>query len=221
MKRLIDLFLSVPPSWALRTVFLLTAAEASLFFGFVIPGEIAVVLGGVLASFGKIALWKAIAVAVGGAIVGDSIGFQVGSRYGSRWLERRFPQKWRMVSDWLAGHGPTAIFFGRFSAFLRAAVPTAAGAARIPYRSFLLWNVVGGVTWGTGFTLLGFLAGAGYEVALKWAHRASLAMLIVVLFAFLVFALLRRLRRRKNMPDLFESEEEPRVPARAGRKVSK
>jgi hypothetical protein len=80
VKRLIDLFLSVPPSWALRTVFLLTAAEAALFFGFVIPGEIAVVLGGVLASFGKIALWKAIAAAVGGAILGDSIGFQVGSR---------------------------------------------------------------------------------------------------------------------------------------------
>jgi membrane protein DedA with SNARE-associated domain len=81
--------------------------------------------------------------------------------------------------------------------------------------------VVGGLTWGTGFTLLGFLAGAGYEIALRWAHRASLAMLIIALFSFLVFALLRWLRRRKNMPDLFESEEEPHVPARSRRKVSK
>jgi hypothetical protein len=66
MQRLIDLFFDVPAAWALGAVVFLTCAEASLFFGFVIPGEIAVVLGGVLASRGTVKLESAVAAAVGG-----------------------------------------------------------------------------------------------------------------------------------------------------------
>jgi membrane-associated protein len=196
MKRIVELFLAIPARWALAAVFVLTASEAALFFGFVIPGEIAAVLGGVLASLGRISLAGALAAAIAGAIVGDSIGFQIGRRYGSGWLERRFPRKWGTVSAWLLKHGPVAVFLGRYSAFLRAAVPTAAGAARLGYASFLLWNVVGGVTWATAFTLLGYLAGEGYEAALRWAHRGSVAALMVVAGFLAIIGGLRWLRRR-------------------------
>ncbi len=201
MRRAIEIFLSVRPAWALGTVFALTAAEAALFFGFVIPGEIAVVLGGVLASFHRLAFWQTLAAAISGAIIGDSIGFHVGRHFGSRWLERRFPHKWGAVARWIARNGPIAVFLGRYSAFLRAAVPTAAGAARMPYRAFLFWNVIGGVTWATGFTLLGFLAGEGYEAALEWVHRGSLAAAIVFLAFLLVLAGIRALRRRAHIPE--------------------
>jgi membrane-associated protein len=207
MKRAIELFLSVPAPWALGTVFALTTAEAALFFGFVIPGEIAVVLGGVLASFDRVALWQALAAAIGGALIGDSIGFHVGRHFGGRWLEKRFPRKWGAVARWIARHGPMAVFLGRYSAFLRAAVPTAAGAARMRYRAFLFWNVVGGVTWATAFTLLGYLAGEGYEAALRWAHRGSLAALIVFVAVFLVWSGIRALRRRAHIPETVEQEE--------------
>ena len=202
MNRLIDLFLSVPASWALAVVFTLTAAEAALFFGFVIPGEIAVVLGGVLASFDRVALWQTLAAAIAGAVIGDSIGFHVGRHYGRRWLEARFPNRWRAVARWISKNGPMAVFFGRYSAFLRAAVPTAAGAARLPYGQFLLWNVIGGATWATAFTLLGFLAGEGYEVALKWAHRGSLALLGLIVAVGLILWAVRALRRRAHIPEV-------------------
>jgi hypothetical protein len=64
-------------------VFLLSAAEAALFFGFVIPEEIAVLLGGVLASRGRVSLAAAVAAGVLGATIGDFIGFQVGRRFGA------------------------------------------------------------------------------------------------------------------------------------------
>lgn len=180
VQRFIDLFFHIPALWALGAVFVLTCAEASLFFGFVIPGEIAVVLGGVLASRETVSLFGVIAAAVGGAVLGDFIGFSIGRRFGSGFLHRRFPRKWPSVRAWIDRRGAPAVFFGRATAFLRAVVPTAAGAARMSPSRFLLWNVIGGVAWGTGFSLLGYFAGEGYEAALHWAGRGSLAFLLLL-----------------------------------------
>ncbi len=71
----------------------------------------------------------------------------------------------------------------------------------MPYGAFLFWNVIGGVTWATAFTLLGFLAGEGYEAVLEWVHRGSLAALIVLLASLLVVAGIRALRRRAHIPE--------------------
>src|SRR5438132_3044905 len=75
---------------ALLLVFALPALEASAFVGFVFPGEIAVLLGGVLAYQGRISLAGAIAVAIAGAIIGDSVGYEVGKHYGTRLLDGPF-----------------------------------------------------------------------------------------------------------------------------------
>ena len=78
---------------AYAIIFALPALEASVFLGFIFPGEIAVILGGVLAYQGRISLGGAIAAAVLGAIIGDSVGYEVGKHYGTRLLEgplRRF-----------------------------------------------------------------------------------------------------------------------------------
>ncbi|HEX7252215.1 MAG TPA: DedA family protein [Thermoanaerobaculia bacterium] len=184
MERFVDFLFSVPAWWALAGVFLLTAAEASLFFGFVIPGEIAVVVGGVLASRDTIALPAAMGAAVAGAVIGDLVGFGIGRHFGAPLLERRFPRHWPKLRAWILRRGGPAVFIGRSTAFLRAIVPTAAGAARMTFSRFLLWNVLGGVCWGVGFTLVGYFAGEGYEVALKRVGRGSLgALLLIALIA--------------------------------------
>src|SRR5690242_1927745 len=85
-----DLILSLPAGFALLIVFLVPALEASAFLGFFFPGEIAVLLGGVLASQGKFPLWAAVATSVLGAIVGDSIGYEVGKRWGDRIVHAGF-----------------------------------------------------------------------------------------------------------------------------------
>src|SRR5713226_5574226 len=196
MERFTELFFAIPAPIALAAVFLLTCAEASLFFGFVIPGEIAVVLGGVLASRGSVPLAGVIAAAVGGAILGDFFGFSIGRRYGSGFLERRFPKRWPGVRTWIDKCGAPAVFFGRSTAFLRAIVPTAAGAARMSPWRFLLWNVLGGVAWGTGFSLLGYFAGEGYKAVLRWAGRGSVAVTVLVVALFAAYFIKRSLDRR-------------------------
>jgi membrane-associated protein len=184
MEQFVDLLFAVPARWALAGVFFLTAAEASLFFGFVIPGEIAVVIGGVLASRDSVPLPGAMGAAVAGAVIGDLVGFAIGRHFGAPLLERRFPRHWPRLRAWIQRRGGPAVFLGRSTAFLRAIVPTAAGAARMTFSRFLLWNVLGGVSWGVGFTLVGYFAGEGYEVALRRLGRGSLgALLLIALIA--------------------------------------
>jgi membrane-associated protein len=178
--RLAEILFQVPAAWALGGVFALTCAEAALFFGFVIPGEIAVVLGGVLASRGTVPLAATLAAAIGGAIVGDAIGFALGRRFGSAFLEKRFPRRWPLVSRWIQRRGGLAVFLGRSTAFLRAIVPTAAGAARMPAGRFFLWNILGGLSWGMAFTLVGYFAGEGYEAAMRAAGKGSAALFAVI-----------------------------------------
>ena len=72
---------------ALAVVFLLPALESSAFVGLVVPGEVGVLLGGVLASRGNLALGAVLAAAVAGAVVGDTVGYEVGKRWGRRMLQ--------------------------------------------------------------------------------------------------------------------------------------
>ena len=77
-----DRILGLPGWLVLSLVFALPALEASAFLGFVFPGEIAVLLGGVVASQHRVSLWAVIVAAVLGAIIGDSMGYLIGRRWG-------------------------------------------------------------------------------------------------------------------------------------------
>ncbi|WP_182876328.1 DedA family protein [Microbispora sp. H10670] len=165
----------------------LVFAEDALFVGFVIPGETAVVLGGVLAGQGRLSVYWLALVAVLAAVAGDSVGYAIGRRVGpgvlgARPLRRRRERVERareMVRRW----GPQAVLLGRFVAFLRALIPTLAGVSRMEYRRFLLFNVVGGVLWGVGYTLLGYFAGAAYrrvESAVGGVAAAVVAGAVVI-----------------------------------------
>jgi membrane-associated protein len=162
----------------------------------VIPGEIAVLLGGVLAARGTVGLGAAITAGILGAILGDFIGFQVGRRWGATILDRYFPRKWPPIRTWLRRRGPPAVLVGRSTAFLRAIVPTAAGAARMPTGQFLLWNVLGGVIWATSVTLVGYFAGEGYEAAIQIAGRGGAAILVLAAVVALGLAAKRFVMRR-------------------------
>src|SRR2546425_60266 len=179
---MVDRILQLHGAAAYALIFLVSALESSVFLGFVFPGEIVVLLGGVLASQGRIGLAGAISFAIAGAVIGDSIGYEVGKRYGPRLLDgplKRFvrPEHRERATTFIHRHGGKAVFFGRFTAALRVMVPGFAGMAEMPYHTFLLFNVLGGVLWATGVTLLGYAAGTGYRRAQHVLGRASLILL--------------------------------------------
>jgi undecaprenyl-diphosphatase len=207
-----DWILSLHGSVAIAIVFLLTALEASAFVGFVFPGEIAVVLGGVLASQHRDPLAAMIVAAVAGAIIGDTIGYAVGRRWGHQilrgagkhvpFIRHRIDEHLASAGAFLQRRGGQAVFFGRFTAALRVMVPGLAGMAELPYGQFLLWNAIGGFVWGTGFVLLGFIAGNAWERVAGDASKVGLALLVLLFLAVVLGRVLRNVREHgEALPD--------------------
>ena len=103
--------------------------------GFVFPGETAAILGGVLASKGGVTLPGILATVIVCAIVGDSVGYFVGDKWGRLVLNlaplRKRQRGIDMALEQLRRRGATAVFLGRFTAFLRAVIPGLAGLSRM------------------------------------------------------------------------------------------
>ena len=195
--------LALPPWVALLVVFALPALESSAFVGFVFPGEIALILGGVMASDGNIPLSAVVAAGIAGAIVGDSVGYTVGRRYGRRLLDGtvgRFVRSSHLdrAEAYLAARGGRAVFFGRFTAALRVMIPGLAGMSGLRYRSFLAYNVASGVLWGALSVMLGYLGGSSWRHAEHIASRVGLAVLVALVVTALGGFLLRRNGRARH-----------------------
>jgi membrane protein DedA with SNARE-associated domain/membrane-associated phospholipid phosphatase len=201
-----DRILSLPGWLVLVLVFAFPALEASAFIGFVFPGEIAVILGGVAASRGTVPLWAVIAAAVSGAIIGDSVGYLIGRRWGTGLLHGtvgRLPvirshldKHLDSARAYVQRRKGSAVFFGRFTAALRVLVPGLAGISEVHYPTFLVYNVAGGALWGAGFAVLGYIAGASYHQVEKIAGQAGLILLGVIVAGLIASRLLRHFAAR-------------------------
>jgi membrane protein DedA with SNARE-associated domain len=180
----------------------LVFAEAALLLGFFIPGETAVVIGGVLAGLGAVNLEVMMVVVVVCAITGDSVGYEVGKRAGPYVLERRPLRGTAAVRQTMAlleHYGGPAVFLGRFVAFARALIPGLAGMSGLRYRVFLFYNAIGGVIWGVGYTLLGYVVGLSFQRILKEVGLWSLAVVAGVVVVAVSVRLVRRRRERRRL----------------------
>ena len=181
---------------AYAVVAALVFGETAIFLGFVLPGEAAVVLGGVLASRGHVSLALLIVVVVAAAVTGPLMGYEIGRRMGdslfaSRVL-RRVPGGADKARSALRDRGGAAVLGGRFVAVIRAVMPAAAGAAQVPYRTFLIYNVAGGIIWGVGYCLLGDLAGSAYvAIERKVGAGLAIALAVIILAAVATWAVRR------------------------------
>jgi membrane-associated protein len=188
---------------ALALVFTLPALESSIFLGFVLPGETAVVVGGFLAYEHRVSFPAVLAAGILGAIIGDSVGFWVGERWGDALLGR-LPKKLIKPEHVTQGKamikrlGGRAVFAGRWVSVLRALVPGLCGTSRMPYRTFLLWNAIGGVTWAVGYTLLGYLAGSAWQRVEHYTSVVSYALLGAIVVAIVGLILFNRRRQHKR-----------------------
>lgn len=170
-------------------------AEAAVFLGFVLPGETALIIGGMLAAQGVWDLGDFFGAAVTAAIIGDSVGYEIGRLLGDRinasWIGRRVgARRWAVAHHVFTKYGGRAVFFGRAQALLRALVPALAGMHQMPYRKFLPWNAAGGVVWGGGVVVLGYAFShslPALESALKWW-----AVIFVIAAAFALWQVHRQ-----------------------------
>jgi membrane protein DedA with SNARE-associated domain len=201
ISKLLQPLLSLHGWEAYLLVGVLVAAEASVMLGFVFPGETAAILGGVVASKGGVSVAGMTVCVVLCAIVGDSIGYWVGDKWGDKLLSIG-PLKKRqrgidVAMDQLRRRGATAVFIGRFTAFLRAVIPGLAGLSKMRYRIFLPANAAGGICWGVLFVLLGYFVGERVEKATGIASDILLGLILVVIVALVI-------RHRRRDKRLFE-----------------
>jgi membrane protein DedA with SNARE-associated domain len=151
--------------------------------GVPVPGETALIASAVLASQGHLSIELVIAIAAVAAIVGDNFGYMLGARFGRRLLERPGrTQERRLVAlkqgeQLFERHGPKAVFIGRWIALLRIWAAWLAGMASMRWRSFLLWNALGGICWALFFGLLGYYGG---EAAAELVARLGVGIAIAL-----------------------------------------
>lgn len=178
-------------------LFLVVMSESS---GLPVPGETGLITAGVLASQGKLQIELVIGIAAAAAIVGDNIGYTIG-RKGGRWLlerpgvfHRQRQEVLRVGEPFFKVHGPKAVFFGRFLLGLRVWASWLAGATRMHWRSFVLWNALGGVTWATAIGLIAYFLGHSAGNAVQ---TFGLYGLVAVLLAIVSGLVLHRRHRRR------------------------
>ena len=202
MTTLMEHLFSAPAWLVLLVVFALPALESSVFLGFVFPGEIAVLFGGVVASHGQVPLQGVLVAAVGGAVAGDAVGYLVGRRWGRAVLDStlgRFVKAEHLdrAERALAGRGGAGVFLGRFTVALWVLVPGLAGMAAMPYRRFAAFNIAGAVAWGGSMVIAGYLAGSSWPVVQQVASTVGIGVTVAVVAALLgAWALHRRRARR-------------------------
>jgi membrane protein DedA with SNARE-associated domain len=188
-------------------LFVIVMSESS---GVPVPGETALITASILASKGKLQIELVIVLAAAAAIVGDNIGYLIG-RKGGRWLlERpgRFHRQRLEVLEigepFFERHGPKAVFFGRFILGLRTWAAWIAGATRMHWRSFFVWNALGGICWATAIGLLSYSLGRAAGSLVKTFGLYGLAAAAVAIAS--AFILRRRHRRRRAAADRAPTE---------------
>lgn len=188
---------SIPLQLGYGALFGLVFAESA---GVPVPGETALIAAAVLAGTGHLALWLVIAVAASAAITGDALGYWLGRRGGRAVLLSRGPlmrhrrHALERGEAFFARHGAKAVFAARWIPGVRVAGAVIAGASRMPWRTFVTYNVAGALVWATTVGGLASLVGPGV------AATASIVAIALTAAAAIGFVLRGRRRRRPIEP---------------------
>jgi membrane-associated protein len=184
--------------------------EVGIIVGFFVPGEIATILGGVIASQHDANLVVMIVVVAVCASLGNLSGFFVGKTIGPWILERRFLKDNAgliRTKKLLAKHGGPAVFVGRWVVFVRAVLPGMAGISGMRFSKFAVFSIAGGIVWGTMWVLIGYAAGNSYTSIENAVGNWSLVILGVVVVALGIFILFRKRKEKRENKALLEGNQ--------------
>jgi membrane-associated protein len=164
-----DFIINIDLSLLIQTIgylgiFIIIFAESGLFFGFFLPGDSLLFTAGLLASQGYFNIIWLILLTTIGAIAGDQIGYFFGKKVGPKIFNRddSFFFKKKYIHDaevFYQKHGKKAIVLARFMPIIRTFIPILAGVGSMHYKTFIIYNVLGGLIWAAGITLLGYFLG--------------------------------------------------------------
>ncbi len=167
---------------------LVVCAETGLAFGIIFPGESLVLVAGMLAAAGHLRLEILIPCIFVAAVVGDAMGFAVGSRLGPRIFTRNKslffrPEYLLRANKFYEKYGGKTIILARFVPFVRTFAPIVAGAAKMKYRQFVIYNLIGAFLWVVSMVLAGYFLGRAIP---NLERNVGVAILLVVLVSLVI-----------------------------------
>jgi membrane protein DedA with SNARE-associated domain len=192
--------------WIYPALLAFVFLETTMLLGFLIHGELVLMVAGVAAANGDVSLLAMIALAWMAAVTGDVVSLRVGRRLGRPFLERHGrrmrlrPEQLARMDGFFARHGGKALFLGRFSGFSRATMPFVVGSSGMAVRRLLPFSVASGLVWTATFTVIGYAAAESFENAGETATRAATAVLLLAVAALLVRSRVSRWRTPREMP---------------------
>jgi membrane-associated protein len=201
------------PEWLISTFGLLgilaiVFAESGLLIGFFLPGDSLLFTTGLLVAgdqYLHTPLWLVCLLVSIAAVAGDQVGYLFGRRVGPALFRRPDSRLFKQenltkAQEFFARYGARSIVLARFVPIVRTFTPIVAGASHMHYRTFVLYNVIGGCLWGTGVTVLGYFL--GQITFVKSNIELILVGIVVVSVVPIAIELLRARRRsgseRKN-----------------------
>jgi membrane-associated protein len=145
-------------------IFGMVFAESGLFFGCFLPGDSLLFMAGFLASQGFFSLPILLVGCFLAAVLGDNVGYAFGHKFGRKLFQKEdslFFRKENLfkTEDFYKKHGAKTIILARFIPIIRTFAPIVAGLAAMEYKTFLRYNLIGGVLWGVGVTSAGYFLG--------------------------------------------------------------
>ncbi|MEU2119727.1 VTT domain-containing protein [Streptomyces sp. NPDC016459] len=202
--------LALGPSWldpdyliqtfGLIGVLVIVFAESGLLIGFFLPGDSLLFTTGLLVTTGKLdtPLWVVCTLVVAAAIIGDQVGYLFGRKVGPALFKRPDSRLFKQENvekahEFFEKHGPKSLILARFVPIVRTFTPIIAGVSRMNYRSFITFNIIGGVLWGAGVTLLGASLGK-----IDFVHKHIEMILIGIVLLSVVPIVIEFLRARSQ-----------------------
>jgi membrane-associated protein len=143
---------------------LIVFAETGLAVGFFLPGDSLLVVAGLFAATGKLNVAVLLSTLFVAAVLGDGVGYYTGARLGPRLFKREKsllfrPSHLQKAQAFYEKYGGKTIIIARFVPIIRTFAPIVAGAAKMPYRNFVIYNVAGGFLWVFSMILTGYFLG--------------------------------------------------------------
>ncbi|MDY4040840.1 MAG: VTT domain-containing protein [Collinsella sp.] len=159
-------WIAMGPIYAYGFIFLIIFIETGVVFMPFLPGDSLLFAAGIFAheASGPLDIFHLLIVVWIAAILGDQMNFFIGHFFGQRIIASgkikvMTPERIEKSEAFLDKWGHLAIFLGRFFPFIRTFVPFLAGVGGMKWHSFVLYNILGGITWSSIFTLLGYFFG--------------------------------------------------------------
>jgi membrane-associated protein len=182
-------------------IFTIVLLESGFIFGFFLPGDSLLFTAGLLASQGYLNVGVLIVISIIGAIIGNTVGFYTGSKLGVRLFKRDksvifSPKRVEEAHEFFDKQGPKSLILARFIPAVRTFVPIIAGVAGMEYRTFIMFNAIGGALWGILLPVLGYTLGRAVPSIDK--YLLPIIFLIIVLSALPVVIQYMKARKAKK-----------------------